>query len=98
MLLWAQEKSNWGDYNYIEPNYWNADVVRNQINNKIGSLKGIDVVNDASGRATKVLFVGTKGTGQVSGQFFRYLFSTWAIRMGRGEGIKSITYDIATAQ
>jgi len=98
MLLWAQEKSNWGDYNYIEPNYWNADVVRNQINNKIGSLKGIDVVNDASGRATKVLFVGSKGTGQVSGQFFRYLFSTWAIRMGRGEGIKSITYDIATAQ
>lgn len=97
MLLWTQEKSNWGDYNYIEPNYWNADVVRNQINNKIGSLTGIDVINDASGRAIKVVFVGPKGTGTVSGQFFRYLFSTWAIRMGRGEGIKGITYDITTA-
>lgn len=98
MLAWGEQKSNWGDYNYIEPNYWNADVVRYQINNKIGTLTGIDVLNDASGRAKRVVFTGTNGNGSVSGQFFRFLFSSWVVRTGRDDGIKGITYDIAIAE
>ncbi len=98
MLAWAQEKSNWGDYNYVEPNYWNADVVRKQINNVIGNLQALQMDNDASGRAKRVKFIGSNGTGSVSGQFFRMMFNTWAGKKGLNDGLKSITYDIAVAQ
>ncbi len=98
MLSWAQERSNWPDQSNVENYNYNADVVRYQINNKIGSLVGIDVENDASGRAKKILFVGSSGEARISGIFFRMMFNTWAGRTYKDDGIKGITFDILTAQ
>jgi hypothetical protein len=82
----------------VENYSWNADVVRYQINEKIGSLVGLDVENDASGRAKRVVLVGTKGQSSVSGIFFRMMFNTWAGRTFKDDGLKGITFDIATAE
>lgn len=98
MLNWAQEKSNWGDYNFVEKNYWNADAIRNQVKNVIGKLVALQVENDASGRAKKVTFVGDRGSGSVSGIFFRMTFNSWAGRTGKNDGLKSITYDALKVQ
>lgn len=97
MLAWAQERSNWPDQSSVENYTYNADVVRYQINNKIGMLVGMDVENDASGRATKIFFRGTNGEARISGIFFRMMFNTWAGRTFKDDGVKGITFDIATA-
>lgn len=99
MLNWLQSKSNWTDCdNGIEPNRCNADAVRYQIVNVIGNLTAMQVENDSSGRAKRVKFIGTNGTGSVSGLFFRMMFNTWTGKTGKNDALKSITYDIKTAQ
>lgn len=98
MLQWGQERSNWPDQSNVESYSWNADVVRYQINSKIGTLTEMGVENDASGRANKVVFKGTNGEARVSGIFFRMLFNTWAGRTFKDDGIKGITFDVAVAQ
>lgn len=102
MLNWLQERSNWTHSNYgggTVPHQWNADNVRYLINNKIGSLRSMYVETDASGRAKKVKFSGTKGNGEVPGVFFRMMFNTWVQRTGNAnDALMSITYTLVTAQ
>lgn len=99
MLNWSQSKSNWSDCNNgVERYTCNADAVKYQIVNVIGELRAMQVITDASGRAKKVNFIGSTGTGSVSGVFFRMMFNTWAGRTGKNDGLKSITFDLKTAQ
>ncbi|MDD3646912.1 MAG: SpoIID/LytB domain-containing protein [Candidatus Dojkabacteria bacterium] len=42
-----------------------------------GTLKDIQFVRDVSGRASKVRIVGSKGTSDINGEFFKIIFNFW---------------------
>lgn len=74
--------------------YPKSSDVRNLLNN-IGTLQDLRIERDVSGRAARVLVVGSSGSEKVNGDFFKRIFIFWVYNIQPSEEVDpifSLTY------